>query len=325
MNRDKEIPPFLALNKNEEVFMSSPGLLKESTSRSGWKPGRFFLTNERLISYNPTIQTFQIPLHNITGISTEKKAVVLRTKEVLCLSYKSHRRASISKMLPYAGSQEPDEIKICKAWIAVNHLETWKKRIYEKSLLTVNEEDIDKIMMEVDSESRKILSYLWQKRHADIDKLASLYDASSHMDLLFKIREVINPTAERLLGYSILSFEQAKKDEATGKIVTFSWWILGRIEPEVKREKPIFDIFDEEDYLAVITELSGVREEDISIAVEKQKLHISINSQNSNYKKEISLPEEIEEKDLIKRYKNNILEVRIRKRRGIKTNNERML
>ena len=317
MNRNKEFPPFLALNKNEEVLISSPGLLKESTSRSGWKPGRFFLTNERLISYQPTDKTFQIPLHNITGISTEKKAVILKTKEVIGLTYKSHRRATISKILPYSSQREPDDIKICKAWIAVNNMETWKKRIYEKSLLTVNEEDIDKIMMEVDRESQEILSYLWQKKHANIDELASLYDASNHMDILFKIREVINPTAERLLGYSILSFEQAKKDERTGKIVTFSWWILGRRELEVKREKLIFDIFDEEDYLAVITELSGVREEDISIGVREQNLCICINSQNSNHEEEIFLPAEVEEKDLIKRYKNNILEIRIKKKEGI--------
>lgn len=314
MNRNKEIPPFLGLNRDEEVIMSSSGLLKESTSRSGWKPGRFFLTNERLISYQPTNKTFQIPLHNITGISTEKKPVVLRTKEVLCLTYQSRRTESISKMLPYSNSKEPDDIKICKAWIAVNNLETWKKRIYEKSLLTVDEGGINKIMMDVDRESQKILSYLWQKKHANIHELSSLYDASNHMDLLFKIREVINPTAERVLGYSILSFEQAKKDDETGKIVTFSWWILGRRESGVKKGKPIFDVFDEGDYFAVIAELSGVREEDISIEVRKQKLHVSISSQNSNHEEEISIPAEVEEKNLIKRYKNNILEVRIKKR-----------
>ncbi len=297
MNRNEELPPFLGLNKNEEVFLSSSGLLKESTSRSGWKPGRFFLTNERLISYQLPSKTFQIPLHNITGVSSEKKPVVLRTKEVLCLTYQSQRGASISK-----------------AWIAVNNLETWKKRIYEKSLLTVNEEDIDKIMMEVDRESQKILSYLWQKKHANIDELASLYEAPNHMNVLFKINEVINPTAERFLGHSILSFEQAKKDEETGKMVTFHWWILSRGEPEVKKEKLFFDIFDEGDHLAVITELSGIMEEDILIAVREQKLHISINSQNSNREEEISLPAEVEEKDLIKRYKNNILEVRIKKK-----------
>jgi len=306
INRNKKLPPFLGLNKDEEVFLSSGGLLKENTSRSGWKPGRFILTNERLISYQPPSKTFQIPFHNITGVSTEKKPVILRTKEVLCLTYQSQRGASISK--------EPDDIKICKAWIAVNNLETWKKRIYEKSLLTVDEEGINKVMMEVDRESQKILSYLWQKKHANIDKLASLYEAPNHMNVLFKINEVINPTAERFLGHSILSFEQAKKDEETGKIVTFHWWILGREEPEVKREKPIFDIFDEGDHLAIITELLGVREEDISVAVREQKLCISINSQNSKREEEISLPVEVEEKDLMKRYKNNILELRIRKR-----------
>ena len=325
MNRNTDLPPFLGLNKNEEVFLSSSGLLKESTSRSGWKPGRFFLTNERLISYQPPSKTFQIPLHNITGISSEKKPVVLRTKEVLCLTYQNQRGASISKMLPYSSQREPNDIKICKAWIAVNNLATWKKRVYENSLLTVNEEDIDKVMMEVDRESQKILSYLWKKKHANIDKLASLYEAPNHMNVLFKINEVINPTAERFLGHSILSFEQAKKDEETGRIVTFQWWILGQRGPEVQKERPIFDIFDERDHLAVITELSDVREEDISVKVREQKLYICINSQNSKREEEISLPAEVEEEGLIKRYKNNILEVRIKKRRGNKTNNEWIL
>jgi hypothetical protein len=43
------------------------------------------------------------------------------------------------------------------------------------------------------------------------------------MDILLKIREIINPTAEKIIGYPILSFESLKVDRETGEKVTFSW------------------------------------------------------------------------------------------------------
>jgi len=84
-------------------------------------------------------------------------------------------------------------------------------------LLRIDQECIERISRELDEESKMILWYLWENRHARIDELADLTLASTHMDVLFKIREIINPAAERLTGGPILSFERSKTDYETGK------------------------------------------------------------------------------------------------------------
>lgn len=285
--------PFL--DKGEEVLLSRQGLYKESL-RSGWKPGHFYLTNQRILFYQPPRITFQTPFSNITGITEEKKAVILRTKAVISLSYRPPGR---------------DEIR--KAWMAIGDLETWRKRIYERTLLRIDEGALDKIRGELDPESQAILIHLWHNRHAPIDELASLCEASSHMDVLLKIRDIINPTAERVLGYSILTFEKSRTDEITGKRVTFSWWLTGRKVVEEKKRKSLVDIFDEGDYLNIVMELPGAREEDILVGVEGNKLSLSTAIQGRKYQEEISLPVEVKSKGFSKRYNNNILEIRVQK------------
>lgn len=290
--KDVDRLPFL--DKNEEVILFNSGLFKGNL-RSGWKPGRFYLTNRRLLFFQPPRISFQTLLENITNLTIEKRAVILRSKNVILVTYR-----------------EVEREKVLQAWIAVNDIENWRKKIYERSLLMVNEETIDKIAEELDSNSQEILIYLWQKGHARIEELSRLIEAPSHMDVLLKIKERINPTAERIIGSSILSFEKSKFDLETGKKILFNWWILG--QKEKKEEKEILlDLFDEEDYLNIIMELPGVKMEDILFKLEAEKMTISASSANRKYYKEIDLPAEVDTKDFSKSFNNNVLEINLKK------------
>ena len=80
-------------------------------------------------------------------------------------------------------------------------------------------------------------------------------------------------------------------------------------KPEHERE-PLIDVSDRGDYLSVVTELPGVEEEDIILEV-KTVLKISVNAKNRRYNKEVLLPEHAKITD--KTYKNNILEVKLKK------------
>lgn len=291
----KEIGPSPFLDRGENILLSSSGLLKENL-RSGWKPGRFYLTNKRLLFFQPPKVSFQTLLENIINLTMEKRAVILRSKNVILATYR-----------------KPEREKVLQVLIAVNDIESWRRRIYERSLLIVNEETIDKIARELDSNSQEILIYLWQRRHARIEELAELIEAPNHMNVLLRIREHINPTAERIIGSWILAFEESKFDPETGKKILFSWWILG--QKEKKEEKEILlDIFDERDYLNIIMELPGVRKmEDILFKLEPEKMIISTSSANRKYYKEIDLPVEVDSKDFSKSFNNNVLEISLKK------------
>ncbi len=80
-------------------------------------------------------------------------------------------------------------------------------------------------------------------------------------------------------------------------------------KPEHERE-PLIDVSDRGDYLSVVTELPGVEESDIRLEV-KNVLKISVNAKNLRYSKEVLLPEHAKITD--KTYKNNILEVKLKK------------
>lgn len=288
------------LKANEEVILTHPGFYKDNL-RSGWKPGHLYLTNLRLFLWQPARIIFQTALENIKGVSIQQRGFILRSKDALCLTYQQSKAEGFSK-----------------AWIMVKNVETWKNRIFERSLLEINQEGIDKIAKELNLESQNILLFVWQNRHATIGELAHTYNAPNHMDVLHRIRNIINPTSQRLIGFPVLVFERSKIDESTGKKVMFSWWIIGgdklsAFGAKVDRKESLLDIFDEGDHLNIIMELKGAKSEDILLGVDEDKLIVSCKTSESNYYEEIPLPPKVDSQGIVKRYHNNILEVRLQK------------
>lgn len=174
----------------------------------------------------------------------------------------------------------------------------------------VDEERVRKIAQDLDPDSGKLLWYLWRKRHARIDELAQAIKAPTHMDVLIKIKEIINPQAEKVMGSPVLSFERARIDYETGEKVLFSWWLMGGEGPR-KREF-LLDLFDEGNYLNIVMELLGAKEKDIALKVERNKLLISVSSMG--YQEEIHLPVEVTPENFSKRYNNGILQVKLNKK-----------
>jgi HSP20 family molecular chaperone IbpA len=138
--------------------------------------------------------------------------------------------------------------------------------------------------------------------------LAKLIEAPAHMDVLFKIREIINPMAEKITGCPILSFERSKVDWVTGEKVTFCWWLNG--QPTSERQEPLLDIFDEGAVLIVYLELFGIVEDKLKLRVVGDHLIIDA---DQNYHKEIFLPSAVDAKSITTKFHNNLLEVRLAK------------
>jgi len=292
--------PSPVLNTGEEVILTNPGFYKNNL-RSGWKPGHLYLTNVRLFLWQPARLIFQTPLENIKGISIQQRGFILRSKDALCISCLPDRQA---------GRSQGDE-GASQSWIMVKDVETWKNKIFERSLLEINQEGVDKIIKELDPQCQNMLLFVWQKRHATIDELAQIYSAPNHMDVLRRIKNVINPTSERVIGFPILVFERGKIDESTGKKIMFSWWIIGSDRKD--KEESLLDIFDEGDYLNIIMELKGAQEEDILLGVDGDKLTLSCKTPESNHYEEVSLPSKVDTENIIKKYHNNVLEIRLQK------------
>ncbi|NQT48289.1 MAG: hypothetical protein HQ578_04880 [Chloroflexi bacterium] len=133
-----------------------------------------------------------------------------------------------------------------------------------------NEQDLGRIMEFLDEKSRQILWYLWWNRHAEISELVELTRAYSDMDVLLRIRGVINLAGREILGRELVRFEDSRIDPVTGEKVLFSWWLEDDALLTKKRREPLVDIFEEDDHIAVIAQLPAPIELDGQARVENK-------------------------------------------------------
>lgn len=168
------------------------------------------------------------------------------------------------------------------------------------------ETNFSRFMTSLDERSREILWHLLRKRHANIRELANLIYASTDQDVLTRIRDIINPKAKEIFGKPMLNFNESRIDPFTGDKILFSWWVADDLHLEGMSDG--LDIFDEKDHLLVITELPGVKEEDINIDVKNDVLRIS----TGKYLKRIPLFYAVEN-SVESTYKNGVLEIRLKK------------
>lgn len=106
----------------------------------------------------------------------------------------------------------------------------------------------------LDPKSRRILEYTAKNgSHSSIRELSRLIDASSDMDVLIRIRDVINRSSRRIFGRPLMRFEERRIDKATGKIMTFHWWLDEKL-PVAMADA---EVFDEGDLLRVVIACSS--------------------------------------------------------------------
>ncbi len=288
----KSIPK---LHTDERIILKGQAGFKHH-SRSGWKVVELFLTNRRIIFYQLQKIIFEISLSQIYNIASKKFYYVMRERDALGIFYKA-----------VEGSREG------RVWFVVNDLLTWERRIYQLTLLKIDADLIERIAVELDSEGRDILRFLWENRHARIDRLAELINAPNHMHVLLNIKETINPIAEKIAGCPILSFERSKMDQETGEKVLFSWWLLGELEGRENKNERLLDIFDEGSYLQIIMEVKKMEKSDLSLEVHGAELIIKSNKTGATWTETFLLPAEANYNNHKIHLRNNLLEIRLSK------------
>lgn len=84
--------------------------------------------------------------------------------------------------------------------------------------------------------------------------------------------------------------------------------------PSLTKEKqPLVDIFEEQDHLIVLAHLPGVDKENLNIKTGQDTLTISTNNKTPQYLKKVQLPTAIKKGTIKSTYKNNILQVKLKK------------
>ena len=163
------------------------------------------------------------------------------------------------------------------------------------------------LLSSLDDNSRYITMYLLNERHAGIRELTDLICASSDMDVLMKIREIINPQAQLVMGKPIATFQRSKIDLLTGEKIMFSWWVDEELASSAHTDV-LVDVLDEEDLLRVVATLPS-KEQNITLELTDSFLIIS----GQNYYQEIPLLCPVNA-SIEKTIRNGVLEVKLTKK-----------
>ncbi|MDD3564100.1 MAG: hypothetical protein PHN90_00340 [Methanothrix sp.] len=132
------------------------------------------------------------------------------------------------------------------------------------------------MMEELDDKSKAILWYLYQKGHANIEELSEAVCAS-HYEVLSRLKEVIIPKSNKIVGNPIVKFEASEIDPISGEKVLFSWWIMDDDIPVMKNN---VELLNGRDRITVIADLPGARlpnQMDVSARYKNGILEIIIN------------------------------------------------
>ena len=78
-------------------------------------------------------------------------------------------------------------------------------------------------------------------------------------------------------------------------------------------QKPLIDIFQENNYVTVVAEIVGFNKETLKINVKDQKITLSAKSKDRRYYKSLNLPTVVIPDAMHTKFKNGVLEIKLKK------------
>lgn len=84
-------------------------------------------------------------------------------------------------------------------------------------------------------------------------------------------------------------------------------------EKRLREPKPLIDVLEGNDDIAVFAEFAGFNKEDLKIHVKDQRLILSAEAADRKYRKSLNLPKRVIPSTICTTYKNGVLEIRVKK------------
>jgi len=80
-----------------------------------------------------------------------------------------------------------------------------------------------------------------------------------------------------------------------------------------KEPKPLIDIFQEKNWITIVAEIAGFNKETLNINVKDQKITLSAKAKDRRYYKSLNLPKVVIPNIMHTKYKNGVLEIKLKK------------
>lgn len=98
------------------------------------------------------------------------------------------------------------------------------------------------------------------------------------------------------------------------------WKSLPKIEfPKIYKGKkwrelePLIDVLEEKDEIVIVAEAKGINNEKLKIQIENQRLTLAAEALERRYRKSLNLPSRVIPDTMRTKYKNGVLEIRLKK------------
>jgi HSP20 family molecular chaperone IbpA len=82
---------------------------------------------------------------------------------------------------------------------------------------------------------------------------------------------------------------------------------------KLQEPKPLIDIFQENNFITVVAEITGFDKETLKIHVKDQKITLSAKSKDRRYYKSLNLPKVVIPDVIYTKFKNGVLEIKLKK------------
>jgi HSP20 family molecular chaperone IbpA len=185
--------------------------------------------------------------------------------------------------------------------------------VHTSSRPAVTSKTLARLAKQLDPAGRAILSYLAENGHATIRELADLIGANSDMDVLYAIRQGINPTAQELLGRPVLFFVESQADQVTGEMVSYAWWLAGSKGRAPASHAVEAEVYDEGEFIAVVLDLCGAEERSICCRAEGGHLIVTAEGDGRRWCSEVELPAPVNPTPAVQQYRNGIVSIQLAK------------
>ncbi|MBU4403783.1 MAG: hypothetical protein KJ907_13755 [Actinobacteria bacterium] len=267
----------------------------KATGRSGWRYCVVSLDEGFLVCEFADGHKRFISLDRITDARVEQHRMGIGKKPVLVIEFKHQ-----------SGTRR-------NIWLNLKDPDSWKERITDLCLHTVEEEDILDVAAGLGPASADLLLFLHERGHATIDELVDITGASCHMDVIILIKKEINPAFEKRLGRPMVEFVDSRLDPETGELVRLAWWLRGeRHDRGVSAPAP-FDVIDEGDFVRAVIEPVKAAENDLAIGVVDSNLLLSWPIGGKREERTVPLPEGNYWEGVSYTLNNGVLDIHVRK------------
>lgn len=165
--------------------------------------------------------------------------------------------------------------------------------------------DMDEVLREMEETMERQFGELSKKAPSKLVRERILRDGT-------KVKE----WGPFVYGYSMTIGPDGKsKVREFGNVKPETWRGKPRIDIKEKRE-PLVDVMTTKDEVKVVVELPGVEKKDIKLHGKERSLTISVDTPHRKYYKEVELPVKVHPKEAESSYRNGVLEVTLRKKKG---------